>query len=225
MVYSVDCVDYSNIMQGRYDRMIDDPWPTWNPPPGPYYSKPLEPWMFDAFPSRLEVHPSYPLTDVAMYGLLAVNEGIKRAIEDIEPGVHQFVPVKVIYGVTAGPELEPAVVTTMNAQGRFHRYVPERKTPAIEPTEHQYYTLWINHRLPGTRLDPASPIVWDRNVKIYPNDWANIPGLPLVLRAEIIGNRQLWNVGVYTMISDTLYERLRRDGLGSGWRFEKQIVV
>jgi hypothetical protein len=181
--------------------------------------------MFDSFPTRLEVHPSYPMTDVALYGFLAVNEGIKGEIEDLEPGVHQFIPLKVIYGVATGPEQEPSVVTTMDAQGRLHRYVPERKVPVVEPTEHQYYTLWVNHRLPHGLRDPASPIVWDRNVELYPNAWLKTPGVPLVLRAEIIGDRHLWKVGLHTMISDALYERLGKYNIGSGLRFEKQIVV
>jgi hypothetical protein len=230
MVYCIEPVNMTGITQGTYDRMCDDPMQDW------YFkhhkTRPLEPWMFEHFPSVLKVHPSYPLTDVTMFGFYGVCEAIKRAIEDIEPGVHQFIPFKLLYGVVEGQELEPTPVMTIDAQGNTRSFVYERKVPQVEPSVHQYYTLWNNGHFAEGVFDPASPVDWERSDhQIWnvpgkpPHTWSKTLGVPLTLRADIIGNRHLWKLNTETYVSDQLYARLKRDNLGSGWSFEKQIVV
>lgn len=224
MVYCVEPNGFANIMQGNYDRKPNDPpqeWYNW----GAYRSR-LEPWMFDSFPTVLRVHPSYPLTDVAMFGFYGVSEAIKRAIEDIEPGVHQFVPFKLIYGVPDASALEPEPVIEVNEQGRIRRVVYDPKFPQISPTEHQYYTFWCNNRFPEETRHPESPVDWDKGRhKEWPACWSKDRGVPLALCSEIIGNRHFFRLSTEYYISDALYEHFRRNKLGSGWVFEKQIVV
>jgi hypothetical protein len=122
--------------------------------------------------------------------------------------------------------LEPEPVIEVNEQGRIRRVVYDPQRPQISTTEHQYYTFWCNNRFPEETRHPESPVDWDNSdYRVAPACWSKNRGRPLTLRSEIIGHRHFFRLRTEYYVSDALYEHFHRNKLGSGWAFEKQIVV
>lgn len=191
MVYYVN---NDNITPGSYDRMPDDPMQPWYEE---HFFPPFEDWQCEYFPSRYTLNPeiSKP-TDIVMFGYWGMRDEIKQIIEAVEPGVHQFIPFKLIYG-------------------------PEEKRMELP-----YHTLAIGCWLEPIDLDKSDVDVSESlDPSGRPLHWYKKWDVPTVLHKDKVSGHHLWvNSRRETYVSTELYDRLIETGLGSGWKFEKQIV-
>ncbi len=184
-----------NIPIGSYDRMPDDPMQPWFET---HFFPPFEDWQCEYFPSRYTFHPAVPKPpDVVVFRYWGVCEGIKEIIESVELGVHQFIPFKLIYG------------------------------PENDRIELQYYTLAIGCWLEAINLEKSDVKISEKSDATgNPLYWMKKRNVPLVLKKEMIGDHHLWvNSRRQTFFSTALHDRLIAADLGSGWKFEKQIVT
>lgn len=147
----------SPITQADTDRMPDYPVRF------PWYDKlmredpcrPLDAWMFDYFPSVALVDSDRHglLTDWLAYGFDGIRSRTRDIIEALEPGVHQFIPLKVRY--------------THHGKGETHDFftlkINQRADLCLESEMEFTFEQLLPNRPPVRRRRLGTPYVFRRN--------------------------------------------------------------
>lgn len=113
---------------------------------------PLADWMLDKYPSIVTIDSRrFKLTPWAGYAAhWSVCRSVKDVIESFEPGKHQFLPVKLLYGacdkfeehdyftlqvnaMENAVDIEKTAGTWEELPGGFRSWMPNASTPAVLP--------------------------------------------------------------------------------------------
>jgi len=153
-------------------------------------------------PKRLLVKAKkyVPHDFLAVEGLYLVSDKVRRIIEEFEPGVHQFVPVKVIRKRT-GEEI-----------GTWYWFFPCNRLDTISRTEAENLTLKYNPRT-GIRW-------WDRVEKDKPE--REVFSRPRIGDHHIWVDKYLGGPTIY--MSNALYHALKKARVtGVNWRYMEEL--
>jgi len=162
------------------------------------WTTPIPEEWFEYYPSEAWAPPrKRPPTSWPAAGLFAVSPDVKSTIEELEPGIHQFIPLTIKCGTRA------------------------------EQVDYQYYSLRINQRIDDVLAEKSDvewrtvELKDGKSLRLWSKKQA-----PLVLPASSIKGKHLWanrEAGIDLMSGD-LYQRLLERGLTKGLRFQQQIV-
>lgn len=164
------------------------------------WNAPIPVELFMHYPSEAWAPPrKTPPTSWLAAGALSVSPDVKATIEELEPGVHQFIPLTVKSGTRA------------------------------EHVDYPYFSLRICQRIDDVLAEKSDvewrtiELKDGKSLRLWSKKQA-----PLVLPASSIKGKHLWSNRACSlqmnMMSGDLYHRLVERGLTKGLRFQQQIV-
>lgn len=164
------------------------------------WNAPIPIEMFVHYPTEAWAPPrKRPPTSWVAAGTLGVSPDVKAAIEELEPNIHQFIPLTIKCGTRA------------------------------EHIDYPYYSLRINQRIDDVLVEKSDVEWRTYEFEGAPTirKWSKKQE-PLVLPKASIKGKHLWgnrscSLGL-SMMSGDLYHRLVERGLTKGLSFQQQIV-
>jgi hypothetical protein len=135
------------------------------------------------------------------FGRWIIRDDFRQSVEGLEPGVHQFIPVTILYGRSGEPIPTEQPYSFLNILQCFDALDEERsearRAPHVKATQQGGF-------LHGSKLVPTHGLrtAWK-----------------LVMRKEIIAGRHLWrgdwDLHLHVFTSDDLANKLRKAKLSS----------
>lgn len=196
MIYAVES-ELGVITEGVPDKMPDQPMQDWC---DKWYSANREPrledWMMAEFPTEVRV-PRRGLTDVVIFGFFGIPAAVKDVIERFEPGVHQFIPFRLVIGKGDGEEVRDYFTLII---GQFADLANVEKSDVIwRHSSFGPHKYWMKK--------PGVPMVFERTELGEFHLWHTSKHQGM------------------TFMSDELYRSIRKVCPMTGLRFEAQNVI
>ena len=173
--------------------------------------------IFDQYSTRpegLQPLPDWMGTNGAGY-VTVVSDRFRQAIEDLEPNVHQFIPIEI-------RRREDGAVY----EGQYFYLIFQQHAFTVDAERSDAITI--------KQDQPDDPVIYSKNSRVH-------RGIPdIVLRADRVGDMHLWrefhsNKGIEvisekivwsggTAVSDALMARMKADGL-TGWQISGICIL